>query len=326
MARRILAIANALDGMSREEAARSAGMDRQTLRDWVLRYNEHGIDGLADRWGDGRPPTFDEQEQAELMHIVLDGPDPEASGLSAYTLEDLANICEQRFGKRMHPWSLGRLLKRLGFSRQKTRPSHPQKDPAAQAAFRRAPALLRKIQRTHKNKRIRLFFQDEARIGQKGRTCHIWCRRGERPPGLCDKRFTFAYIFAAVEPGTDNAFALVMPYVNTEAMQVFLDRFAATVGDDEHVAMVLDQAGWHGSGALRIPDNITLVPLPPYAPELNPVERVWLHLKERFLSHRLLADYDAIVDAACNAWNRLCVEVGRLTSLCSVPRISQVRR
>ena len=67
VARRILAIANALDGMSREEAARSAGMDRQTLRDWVLRYNEHGIDGLADRWGDGRPPTFDAQEQAELM-------------------------------------------------------------------------------------------------------------------------------------------------------------------------------------------------------------------------------------------------------------------
>ncbi len=252
MVRRILAIANALDGMSREEAARSAGMDRQTLRDWVVRYNEHGIDGLADRWGDGRPPTFDGQEQAELMRIVLDGPDPEASGLSAYTLEDLANICEQRFGKRMHPWSLGRLLKRLGFSRQKTRPSHPQKDPAAQAAFKRAPALLRKIQHTHKNKRIRLFFQDEARIGQKGRTCHIWWRRGERPPGLCDKRFTFAYIFAAVEPGTDNAFALVMPYVNTEAMQVFLDRFAATIGDDEHVAMVLDQAGWHASGALRI--------------------------------------------------------------------------
>ena len=117
-----------------------------------------------------------------------------------------------------------------------------------------------------------------------------------------------------------------MPYADTEAMKVFLDRFAATIGDDEHVAMVLDQAGWHGSGALRIPDNITLVPLPPYSPELNPVERVWLHLKERFLSHRLLDDYDAIVDAACNAWNRLCAEVGRLISLCSYPWIPQVRR
>ena len=116
-----------------------------------------------------------------------------------------------------------------------------------------------------------------------------------------------------------------MPYVNTEAMQEFLDRFAAAIADDEHVAMVLDQAGWHGAGALRIPDSITLVPLPPYSPELNPVERLWLHLKERFLSHRLLADYDAIADAACNAWNRLCAEAGRIASLCSYPWIPQVK-
>ena len=176
----------------------------------------------------------------------------------------------------------------------------------------------------HKGKRIRLFFQDEARIGQKGRVCHIWWTRGQRPPGLCDKRFTFAYIFAAVEPGTDNSFALVMPYADTAAMQAFLGRFAQTIGDDEHAVMILDQAGWHGSKALTVPANITLVPLPSYSPELNPVERVWLYLKERFLSHRLLADYNAIVDAACNAWNRLVAEAGRIKSLCSCQWITQV--
>ena len=185
--------------------------------------------------------------------------------------------------------------------------------------------MLRKTQRTHRNKRIRLFFQDEARIGQKGRTVHVWWRRGERPPGLCDKRFTFAYIFAAVEPGTDNGFALVMPHANTEAMQAFLDRFAATIGQDDHAVMMLDRAGWHGSGDLRVPDNITLEPLPAYSPELNPVERVWLYLKERFLSHRLHADYEAIVEAACDAWNRLRNEVGRIKSLCSYPWIPKVK-
>ena len=153
----------------------------------------------------------------------------------------------------------------------------------------------------------------------------MWWRRGERPRGIADKRFTFAYIFAAVEPGTDNAFALVLPYVNTEAMQLFLDRFAATIAEDEHVAMVLDQAGWHGAKALVVPKNITLVPLPPYSPELNPVERVWLYLKERFLSHRLHADYDAIVDAASHAWNQLCTQAGRLKSLCSHPWIPRVK-
>ena len=155
--------------------------------------------------------------------------------------------------------------------------------------------------------------------------CRVWWKRGERPPGLCDKRFTFAYIFAAVEPGTDNAFALMLPDANTEAMQEFLDQFAETIGEDEHVVLILDQAGWHGAGALRVPASITLVPLPPYSPELNPVERVWEYMKERFLSLRLLNDYDAIVDAACKAWNRLRAETGRITSLCSYPWIMQVK-
>ncbi len=140
IARRILAIANALDGMSREDAAAAAGMDRQTLRDWVLRYNAHGLDGLADRWNGGRPPTFTPQEQAEIVEIVLAGPDVEATGLSTYTLEDLADLCEERFGKRLHPWSFGRMLKSLGLSRQKARPLHPETDPAAQAVFKKTRA------------------------------------------------------------------------------------------------------------------------------------------------------------------------------------------
>ena len=127
-----------------------------------------------------------------------------------------------------------------------------------------------------------------------------------------------------MEPGTDNAFALVMPYVDTAAMQAFLDRFSKTLAKDDHAVMVLDQAGWHGSNALLVPANVTLVPLPAYSPELNPVERVWLYLKERFLSHRLLNDYDAIVDAASNAWNRLLAEAGRIKSLCSYPWIPAV--
>lgn len=139
IARRILAIANALDGMRRDDAARAAGMDRQTLRDWVLRYNADGIDGLADRWNGGRPPRFTPKEQAAIVEIVLAGPDVEASGLSAYTLEDLAKICEERFGKCMHPWSFGRLLKKLGLSRQKTRPIHPETDPVAAAVFKKRP-------------------------------------------------------------------------------------------------------------------------------------------------------------------------------------------
>lgn len=155
--------------------------------------------------------------------------------------------------------------------------------------------------------------------------CHIWWRRGERPPGLLDQRYVNAYIYAAVEPGTDNAFALILPDANGAGMQSFLDAFAKTVADDEHVVLVLDGAGWHSGKSLRVPENITLVPLPAYSPELNPVERVWLYLKQRFLSLRLHNDYEEIVAAASKAWKRLCRETGRLASLTAYPWIMKVK-
>jgi transposase len=191
--------------------------------------------------------------------------------------------------------------------------------PPLQRPLKRAPDVLRKIISERPDKRLRIFFADEARIGQKGRVCHRWYVKGQRPPGTADQRFTFAYIFAASEVRTDNAFALVLPEVNTGAMQEFLDRFAQTIPETDHVALFLDRAGWHGSTRLKVPDCITLVPLPAYSPELNPVERIWEYLKERYLSHRLLDDYDAIVDAACCAWNKLTAETGRLTSLTWLP-------
>ena len=157
---------------------------------------------------------------------------------------------------------------------------------------------------------------DEARVGQKGRLCHRWWTRGRRPPGRCDKRFEWAYIFAAVEPATGADVALVLPEATTATMQLFLAEFAA--------ALVLDGAGWPGARALAIPPNVTLVPLPPYSPELNPVERVWLYLRERFLSLRVFRDYRAILDACCAAWNRLVAEPGRLRSLCEQPWIRNV--
>jgi transposase len=208
-----------------------------------------------------------------------------------------------------------------------------RRGPAIRCKTRLPPRLLKKarrilqtIQRTHKRKRLRLFFQDEARIGQKGRVCHIWWKRGERPPGLVDQRYVNAYIYAAVEPGTDNAFALILPDANSASMQVFLDNFAKTVARGEHVALVLDGAGWHSGTALCVPANITLVPLPPYSPELNPVERVWLYLKQRFLSMRLLNDYNTILAVASKAWRRLCRETGRLSSLTSFPWIMKIKQ
>jgi transposase len=140
---RMLAVANALEGMSRAEAARLAGMERQALRDAVVRYNAEGLAGLHDRPKPGRPERLSEAEQAALAARVFAGPDPERDGVSAWTRADLARWLEARFGKAFHPSSLSRVLRRLDLSRQKTRPAHPEADPAAQERFRKKGSVIR---------------------------------------------------------------------------------------------------------------------------------------------------------------------------------------
>jgi len=127
-----------------------------------------------------------------------------------------------------------------------------------------------------------------------------------------------------VHPASGADFTLVLPFVNAEIMNLFLARFAATLPEDVHVAIVLDGAGWHDPRALDIPENLTLVFPPPYCPELNPVERPWLYLKERFLSIRVLDDTNAIIDACCDAWIKLLAEENRIRSLCAYPWIIEI--
>lgn len=134
---RLYAIANALDGLSRAEAARLAGMERQALRDAVARYNAEGLVGLHDR-PKGRPARrLTEGEEAALAAAILRGPDPERDGVCAWTRADLCRWMAERFGKSYHPSSMTRVLRRMGFSRQKARPAHPQRDAQAQDRFRK---------------------------------------------------------------------------------------------------------------------------------------------------------------------------------------------
>lgn len=166
---------------------------------------------------------------------------------------------------------------------------------------------------------VELWFEDEARIGQKGRTTHLWHTKGQRPRGVREQRFASAHLFGAVCPERDTGVALILPEVSTKAMDVFLAELARVRPPRTHAVLLLDRAGWHISAGLQVPTNLTLVPLPPHAPELNPVEKVWQYLRDRWLSHRVLADYQAVLDAAGQAWNALCGEAGRLRSLTSFP-------
>jgi putative transposase len=136
-ARRMLALALVLEGHSREAAARHTGMDRQTLRDWVHRYNAQGLAGLRNRRHAGPRPRLTPEQMAELETVVEQGADPEIDGVVRWRRVDLQTLIKARFDVELHERSVGKLLRRLGFARLSVRPQHPVSDPAAQEAFKK---------------------------------------------------------------------------------------------------------------------------------------------------------------------------------------------
>ena len=147
-------------------------------------------------------------------------------------------------------------------------------------------------------------------MGQQGTLTRIWARRGTRPRAPRDRRYGWAYLFGAVCPERAVGAGLVLPYVNAEAMNLHLQEISRHVTPGAHAVLVLDGAGWHGAAALTIPDNISLLPLPSYSPELNPVENVWEYLRQNQLSLRVWPAYQAIVETCCQAWNTLMASPG----------------
>lgn len=147
----------------------------------------------------------------------------------------------------------------------------------------------------------------------------VWADRGSRPRAVRQTAYQWIYLFGAVCPATGAANGWLMPTANTDTMNIHLRDLSRQLDPDVHALLILDQAGWHGSKALHVPGNITLLPLPAYSPELNPVELVWQHLRQHHLSNRQYADHEALFQAGAKAWNTLAEQPERIRSLCSFP-------
>lgn len=186
--------------------------------------------------------------------------------------------------------------------------------------------MLRRRAREHRaatgsTGRVRLFFMDEARFGQQGTMTRMWARRGTRPTAVKQTRYEWVYLYAAVEPTTGHSTALIAPGVNTGTMSVFLEMLARDIretGDPDDVGLVImDQAGWHVSKRLKIPRNIFILKLPPYSPELNPVENLWHWIRSHHTSNRAFRDRDHLEEQLGIAWRSITRQ--RLRSVCRCP-------
>ena len=142
----------------------------------------------------------------------------------------------------------------------------------------------------------------------------MWAGRGSRPSAIKQTEYDWIYLFVAVNPLSGDSSAMLAPTVNSDYMNAHLAFISRQAGPRKHVVLVLDQAGWHVAKGLKIPPNITLLHLPAYSPELNPVERIWAYLKSHYLSNRVFLDYDDLLGVCGDAWNSLTEE--RLQSVC----------
>lgn len=160
---------------------------------------------------------------------------------------------------------------------------------------------------------------DEARFGQQGTLTRMWAEKGSRPTAVKQTRYEWLYLFAAVEPSSGHSVALQAPHVNTGTMNVFLKMLADDLAPNDHAVLIMDQAGWHKARKLVVPESITILYLPPYSPELNPVERLWAYLRSHYLSNRAYDGYQHLLDAGAQAWQQLTPDL--LKAVCACPYI-----
>ena len=146
--------------------------------------------------------------------------------------------------------------------------------------------------------------------GRRTRSPVAGPKRGARPAAPSDQRTASTYIFGAICPTLGKGAALVLPRCDTAAMNLHLAEIAMAVAPGAHAVLLLDQAGWHLSDKLIAPPNITLLPLPPKCPELNPVENVWQFIRDNWLSNRVFRSYEDILEHCCDAWADLSIGLG----------------
>ena len=163
---------------------------------------------------------------------------------------------------------------------------------------------------------VEIWFQDEARVGQKGGHTYVWSAVGSRPPMVRDNRHDAVYLFGAICPARGVGAAMITPAANTECMNLHLQEISTQVSRGAVAAPICDGAGWHQAGGeLERPDNIVMIELPAYAPELNPMENVWAFLRANKLCARVWDSYDEIQQACLDAWNFLIDDPERIRSI-----------
>ncbi len=216
------------------------------------------------------------------------------------------------------------LLHRLGYSDLMPRPHHEDANPEVQEFFKEIVVeQIEAIAADHPGQQVRVYFQDEARFGTQGTITRVWAHKGSRPRAVRQNGREWLYVLMAVCAATGAASALIMPELNTAVVNLFLEQFSGGLPAGVHAVLIWDGAGFHTGKDLVVPGNVSLIRLPPYAPELNPIENLWHYLRSHHWSNREYRGYEGLKEEAVRSVRAVCQDVERLKTICNAEYLKQ---
>jgi transposase len=315
--RRLQAVILAQQGWTGPLIARSLGCSLRSVKNWVAQYNRGGVEALHDRPRAGRPRRLAPEHYPRLKER-LDAPPRAEDGVCTLRGHDVRRILGQEFGVTMSLQAVYDLLDRIGYSSLVPRPRHEDSIPEVQAYFKEIVVeQIEAIAAEHPDKEVRTYFEDEARFGTQGTITRVWAPRGSRPRAVRQNGREWLYVLMAVCVSTGATSALIMPGLDTEVLNLFLEQFAKELPAGVHAVLIWDGAGYHTSGDLVVPGNVSLIQLPPYSPELNPVENLWHYLRSHHWSNRPYEGYKGLEREAIRSLCAVCEDAGTIKSICN---------
>jgi transposase len=320
---RIRTLVLALQGFTARAIAHALGCARRSVQSWIAKYNDGGLQALFDKPHPGRPKFLTADQEHTLGQRLDAGPRPE-DGVCTLRARDVQRILESEFGVLYTLGGVYELLHRLGFSSLMPRPCHKDADPEAREEFKKkVNEQIEEIRRAHPDKEVQVWFEDEARFGQQGTLTRVWARRGSRPTAVRQTQYQSLWVLTAVCLATGEARGLLSPELNAEVINDFLMQFAAQLPKGVHAVLIWDGAGFHVSGDVRVPSNVSVIQLPPYSPQLNPVENLWHYIRSHHWSNTVHRDYAALIDAAVHGIGQVCPYPEKVKTICAAPYIRQ---
>ena len=291
-------------------------MMNKQLEAGVRRFVNYDYEGLIEKKGRGKKPRLPKEKEDDFKDALDDLHEDKNGG--RVSVEDIQKILEEKFDCNYGRSGVYTLLDRINVVWISGRSKHPKHSQDAIENFKETfPEELLEIKEKLNNNKIEVWWQDESRVGQQGNLSRVWAVKGTRPRVVRQRQFLNTYIFGACCPDKDKGCALILPECPTGMMQLHLEEISRSVEDGFHAIVIIDRASWHTTEALNIPQNISLLPLPLYSPELNPMEQIWQKIKSDSLTNTTFKNYDNIIEKCAKAWNSFYDKDGNIKELCS---------